>query len=86
MTTTLEHALAHRGERLVENARRARLTRRELDVLTHVADGETNAGVARRIGVSESTAKFHLNNVLTKLSARSRAHAVALALRAGRLT
>ena len=56
-----------------------RLTARETEVLQLVAGGHTNQEIARRLGISEHTAKFHVGTVLGKLGARSRAEAVARA-------
>jgi DNA-binding NarL/FixJ family response regulator len=59
------------------------LTRRELEVLRLIADGEANRQIAQRLTVSEETVKSHMRNILARLEARSRAHAVAIALRHG---
>ena len=56
------------------------LTARELGVLSLVADGEANKEVAVNLGISERTVKNHMANILDKLGARSRAHAVRLAV------
>lgn len=61
------------------------LTPRELEVLQALAGGLTNRAIARRLSVSENTVKFHVSSILTKLSAASRAEAVALAARRGLL-
>ena len=61
------------------------LTRRELEVLPLLADGLTNRRIAERLGISEHTAKFHVNAILGKLGAATRAEAVALAARQGLL-
>jgi DNA-binding CsgD family transcriptional regulator len=52
------------------------LTRREADVLRHMALGETNAQIARRLFVSEGTVKTHVKHILRKLGAANRAEAV----------
>lgn len=52
------------------------LTRRELEVLTHMADGETNQRIAAALFVSEATVKAHVKNILRKLGAANRAAAV----------
>lgn len=52
------------------------LTRRELDVLKLMAQGETNAGVAGRLFISEGTVKSHVKHILRKLGAANRAEAV----------
>lgn len=62
------------------------LTPRERDVLNLLAEGLPNKAIAKRLGVSEHTVKFHLNAVLGKLSAKSRTEAVTKAVRAGLLT
>jgi DNA-binding CsgD family transcriptional regulator len=51
------------------------LTRRELDVLRLIADGKTNADIARTLFVSQGTVKFHVKNVLRKMQAVNRADA-----------
>jgi DNA-binding NarL/FixJ family response regulator len=61
----------------------AELTPREREVLTLVAVGLPNKGIAARLGISEHTVKFHLASVLSKLGAASRAEAVARAARLG---
>ena len=51
------------------------LTRREVDVLEHMARGLTNADIARELVLSEGTVKFHVKNILRKLHAANRAEA-----------
>ncbi len=60
-------------------------TRRELEVLQLLAQGLTNRQMAERLGVSEHTVKFHVTALLGKLNARTRAEAVARAIRLGLL-
>lgn len=62
-----------------------RLTARELDVLCLVAQGQSNKRVGVLLGISEETVKTHMKNILMKLGASDRAHAVALALGRGLL-
>lgn len=59
------------------------LTPRELEVLELMAAGLSNRRIARALGITENTAKFHVNAVLGKLDARSRTEAVVLAARKG---
>lgn len=59
------------------------LSDREVEVLTLVANGLPNKGVARELGISEHTVKFHVGTILGKLNAASRTEAVTLAVRAG---
>jgi len=57
------------------------LTPRELEVLSAVADGLTNKEIARVLGISLHTVKFHLESLMRKLRAPSRAGALAKAMR-----
>ena len=61
------------------------LTSRELDVLQAVATGKSNKAVADSLGISEDTVKGHVRNVLAKLQANDRTHAVMIALERGYL-
>lgn len=58
-----------------------RLTDRELEILQLLADGHENNEIARRLYISLETVKTHVRRLLKKLEARSRTHAVAIALR-----
>ena len=61
------------------------LTSRELDVLRAVAQGRSNKVVGVALGISEHTVKNHLKNILMKLDATDRTHAVMIAMRRGYL-
>ena len=62
------------------------LTQREQEVLQFVAEGNMNKEVAVRLGISEETVKAHMRNLLAKLGANDRTHAVMIALRRGIIT
>jgi DNA-binding CsgD family transcriptional regulator len=74
-----------RGPRPTTIANPARLTRREQDVLSLVADGLSNAEIASRLFLSRKTVERHLSGAMHKLDASSRAEAVDLARRLGAL-
>lgn len=57
------------------------LTRRELEVLSDLASGRTNKQIARDLGVSLNTVKFHVRNLFQKLGVNSRSQAISLYLR-----
>lgn len=59
------------------------LSARELEVLTLLADGESNAGVAAVLSISENTVLHHVSSILRKLGAKNRTHAVSIAHRNG---
>ena len=59
------------------------LTDREVEVLGLIADGKSNKLIAYNLSINEETAKTHVKNILAKLHASDRTHAVTLALRRG---
>jgi DNA-binding CsgD family transcriptional regulator len=59
------------------------LTPRETEVLALLAEGASNKAIARRLGISVHTAKFHVGSLLAKLDATGRTDAVAHAARLG---
>jgi len=59
------------------------LTPREREVLAAMADGASNKIIARRLGISFHTAKFHVASILSKLDAETRTEALARAARLG---
>jgi DNA-binding CsgD family transcriptional regulator len=62
------------------------LTPREEEVLTLICKGKSNAEVARILHISGWTVKIHVSNLIAKLKASNRSHAVAKAIRLGLLT
>jgi len=59
------------------------LSEREIDVLRRVATGTSNKIIAAELFVSEATIKAHMKNILGKLGANDRTHAVTIALKRG---
>ena len=59
------------------------LSEREINVLEEVAAGNGNKLVAKHLNVSEDTVKGHMSNILSKLVANDRTHAVTIALKRG---
>lgn len=74
-------------QRLVREVRtpqlREPLTDREIEVLTHIAAGRTNKGIAQHLDVTEATVKTHVSNLLAKLGLKSRTQAALYAMREG---
>jgi two-component system, NarL family, nitrate/nitrite response regulator NarL len=79
----LQSLLDARDTASTNGEREERLTPRELEVLSALADGASNKVIARRLGISFHTAKFHVASILAKLDADSRTEAVAQAARLG---
>jgi DNA-binding NarL/FixJ family response regulator len=71
--------------RLAENLGAEDLTGRELDVLRLIRDGYRNKQIADQLAIAETTVNFHIKNLVDKLGANDRTHAVTIALRRGLL-
>lgn len=69
--------------RLAEHMGDEELTVRELDVLGLIRDGYRNKEIADQLQIAESTVIFHVKNIMEKLQANDRTHAVTIALRRG---
>jgi DNA-binding NarL/FixJ family response regulator len=69
------HLAEHLGDEL--------LTRRERDVLQHVAGGSRNRDIGERLLISEETVKVHIKHIMEKLGASDRTEAVTIAVRRG---
>ena len=59
------------------------LTAREIDILQLIAQGNANKVIADRLAVTEDTVKAHVRNILSKLSANDRTHAVTIGIKRG---
>ncbi len=71
------------AERLTEYFPQIVLTEREVQVLLFVARGLANKDIAHRLGTASGTIKMHVQNILSKLGAADRTHAVTIALERG---
>src|SRR5271167_4663101 len=71
--------------RLAEYLGDETLTARELEVLRLIRDGHRNKEIADELAISENTVNFHIKNLVDKLQANDRTHAVTIALRRGLL-
>jgi len=68
---------------LAEHATDDELTQREIDVLRLIAAGNSNKLIADQLSIGEATVKSHVTNILSKLGANDRAHAVTIGLKRG---
>jgi DNA-binding NarL/FixJ family response regulator len=82
----------HRGQKrippevaaeLAEHTAEDDLSRREIDVLRLIAEGNANKDIAGKLLISEETVKSHVANILARLQANDRTHAVTTALKRG---
>src|SRR5690606_15563347 len=84
--------LASAGLQVAEDAPTAKdddnggLTRKELEVLSHLAQHQSNAEIAARLHVSAATVKTHLSNIYAKMGVRDRREAVVAGVQRGLLT
>jgi DNA-binding NarL/FixJ family response regulator len=69
--------------RLAEHATEENLSSRELDVLRLIAAGNANKEIACQLSIAEETVKSHVTNILAKLGANDRTHAVMIGLKRG---
>jgi DNA-binding NarL/FixJ family response regulator len=68
---------------LAEHAADEQLTSREIEVLRLIAAGNANKLVASQLSITEETVKGHVKNILSKLGANDRTHAVTIAIKRG---
>jgi DNA-binding NarL/FixJ family response regulator len=76
---------AQLAARLADHIGEEQLTTRELEVLGLVRDGYRNKLIADQLAIAESTVNFHIKNIMEKLHANDRTHAVTIAVRRGLL-
>lgn len=77
------HVSASIATEIAQHVGEVALSERELEVLRKVAAGNSNKQVAAQLGISEDTAKAHMKNILSKLNANDRTHAVTIAVKRG---
>jgi two-component system, NarL family, response regulator len=71
------------GAKLAERINRPQLSEREREVLQVMSQGKTNQEIANELCISESTVKFHVNHILSKLGVSDRTQAVLMAIKRG---
>ncbi|WP_263012784.1 response regulator transcription factor [Laspinema olomoucense] len=71
------------GEKLSDRLESSQLSDRELQVIRLIIAGETNQQISHQLKISESTVKFHVNNILGKLGVRDRTQAAIVAVKRG---
>ena len=71
------------SDKLADRVGASDLSPREIEMLTLAASGHSNSAMAKALGISESTVKFHLNNAYSKLGVSSRTAAISLAVKRG---
>ena len=59
------------------------LTPREREIISHLAEGQSNKAIARDLGISDGTVKLHVKAILRKLNVRSRVEAAVIAVEQG---
>lgn len=74
------------ASKLAERKAGSQLSRRELEILAHLATGKSNKMIARSADIEVGTVKFHVNNILAKLNVASRTEAATVAARRGLLS
>jgi DNA-binding NarL/FixJ family response regulator len=77
------HIPAEVAMRLAEHIGDEPLTTRELEILRLIRDGHRNKQIADELTIAETTVNFHIKNLVDKLQANDRTHAVTIALRRG---
>jgi DNA-binding NarL/FixJ family response regulator len=74
---------AELAAQLADHAADDTLTSREIEVLRSIAAGNANKLIADQLGITEETVKGHVKNILSKLGANDRTHAVTIGLKRG---
>jgi DNA-binding NarL/FixJ family response regulator len=85
VSTGRKHIPSDVASTMAEHMGEEDLTPRELQVLELIREGNKNKQIADQLAISETTVNFHIKNIVGKLQANDRTHAVTLALRRGLL-
>jgi DNA-binding NarL/FixJ family response regulator len=85
VSTGRKHIPSNVASTVAEHMGHEDLTPRELEVLELIREGNKNKQIAYELGISETTVNFHIKNIVDKLQANDRTHAVTIALRRGLL-
>jgi two-component system nitrate/nitrite response regulator NarL len=80
---TLARALQSKDEENEQVTPLSELTPRELEILQHLAEGQSNKVIARELGITDGTVKLHVKAILRKLKVRSRVEAAVIAVEQG---
>ena len=80
---TLARALQGKTDESEQKTPLSDLTPRELEILEHLAIGQSNKVIARELGITDGTVKLHVKSVLRKLNVRSRVEAAVIAVELG---
>ncbi|MFL5797028.1 MAG: response regulator transcription factor [Actinomycetota bacterium] len=75
-----------RAEQATAQQRADRLTARELEIMQHIANGESPVVIAATLGMSPATLRTHVQNVIMKLGVHSKTEALAFAIRHGKVS
>jgi DNA-binding NarL/FixJ family response regulator len=85
VSTGRKHIPSDVASSVAEHMGQEDLTPRELEVLGLIREGNKNKQIADQLSISETTVNFHIKNIVDKLQANDRTHAVTIALRRGLL-
>ncbi len=80
---TLARALTGQSDEEEEETPLSSLTPRELEIIEHLAEGQSNKVIARELGITDGTVKLHVKAILRKLNVRSRVEAAVIAVEQG---
>ena len=83
LTAVLAKAVQGDSEQTEKEDIFSELTPREMEILCHLAEGQSNKVIARNLGISDGTVKLHVKAILRKLSVHSRVEAAVIAVERG---